>query len=179
MEKNRRTYSKEFKRRAVKLYLKGDNSQKQMAEDLGIDRSLLSSWCRAYGNKNAFLGQGNPQDEELYRARRELRDIKEERDILKKAQDIFLSGSVTKYRFMEKHRNEFRVGKMAQVLEVSASGYYDWYRKGCQDRKEKDKPMIEEIRKVQEANRHRTGSPTVYRELNEAGIQIGHGKVEA
>ena len=65
MEKNRRTYSKEFKRRAVKLYLKGDNSQKQMAEDLGIDRSLLSSWCRAYGNKNAFLGQGNPQDEKL------------------------------------------------------------------------------------------------------------------
>ena len=85
---------------------------------------------------------------------------------------------MTKYRFMEKHRNEFRVGKMAQVLEVSASGYYDWYRKGCQDRKEKDKPMIEEIRKVQEANRYRSGSPKVYRELNEAGIKIGHGKVE-
>ena len=82
MGKNRRTYSKEFKKRAVRLYLKGDNSQKQIAEDLGIDRSLLSSWCRAYGKTNAFPGHGNPQDEELYRVRRELRDVKEERDIL-------------------------------------------------------------------------------------------------
>ena len=140
MAKTRKTYSKEFKKKAVELYLKGGNSQTQIAEDLGIDRSILSSWCRDYGNKNAFPGRGNPQNKELYRARRELRDAKEERDILKKARAIFLSGSVTKYRFMEKHRNEFRVGRMAQVLEVSTSGYYAWYRKNYQDRKEKDNP---------------------------------------
>ncbi len=56
--------------------MKGGNTQKQIAEDLGIDRSLLSSWCRAYGNKNAFPGHGNPQNERLYRVRRELHDVK-------------------------------------------------------------------------------------------------------
>lgn len=31
-----------------------------------------------------------------------------------------------KYRFMEENRPEFAAGKMARILDVSASGYYAW-----------------------------------------------------
>ena len=89
MKKTRRSYDKQFKERAVKLYLKGDKAQKEIAENLGIDRSMLSAWIRAYSDRNAFPGHGNPQNEELYKIKRELRDVKEERDILKKALAIF------------------------------------------------------------------------------------------
>ncbi|MEW8089613.1 MAG: transposase [Candidatus Thiodiazotropha endolucinida] len=86
---SRRSYDKQFKERAVKLYLRGDKTQKAIAEDLGIDRSLLSCWCRSYSQKNAFPGHGNPQDQELHKLRRDLRNTIEERDILKKALAIF------------------------------------------------------------------------------------------
>jgi len=39
--------------------------------------------------KKAFPGQGNPIEAELARIKRELLDVKEERDILKKAVAIF------------------------------------------------------------------------------------------
>ena len=41
------------------------------------------------GNLRAFPGHGNPRDEELYRLRKELAEITEERDILRKAVAIF------------------------------------------------------------------------------------------
>jgi transposase len=40
-------------------------------------------------NVRAFPGHGNPRDEELTRLRKELADVKMERDILKKAVAIF------------------------------------------------------------------------------------------
>ena len=57
---SRRSYDKQFKERAVKLYLRGDKTQKAIAEALGIDRSLLSTWCRSYSQKNAFPEHGPP-----------------------------------------------------------------------------------------------------------------------
>ena len=85
---------------------------------------------------------------------------------------------MNKYHFIENHRNEFRIGKMAKVLEVSAAGYNAWCRKGRPAKETRDKPIVDEIKRVQEANRYRTGSPRVLRELKNAGVKIGHGKVE-
>jgi transposase len=90
----RRKYTKEFKESAVELYRTSGKTAKEVAEDLGIDRSNLSYWVRESEEGKAkgirvFPGQGNPRDEELYQLRKRVADLEETNEILKKATAFF------------------------------------------------------------------------------------------
>lgn len=89
----RRTFDKAFKEQVVLRILSGDSTTSKMAEEVGVHYTTVKEWVKNYkrdGN-NAFPGSGNlkPEDEEIRRLRRELADLKEENDILKKAADYF------------------------------------------------------------------------------------------
>ena len=90
----RRQYTPEFKQEAVRLITEGGVSTARAARDLGVSRSLLGKWKKqiegARGTGlHVFPGHGNPIDEEIVRLRREVKVLREERDILKKAALIF------------------------------------------------------------------------------------------
>ncbi len=96
-QENRRQYTREFKNEAVGLVLRGHKPATEIAGDLGVGVSLLYRWKREYltNKEQAFPGTGhlhNPEDERIRLLERELRDVKEERDILKKAVSIFSKG---------------------------------------------------------------------------------------
>jgi transposase len=90
MSRTRKTYTDEFKREAVALVEKVGN-RAQVSRDLGVDLSLLKKWQQKLKTNpdRPFPGKGNPQDEELYRLKRENARLKEELEILKKAVGIF------------------------------------------------------------------------------------------
>lgn len=87
----RRTYSREFKIEAVKLVTEQGMSRKQVAYDLGIDIGSLRSWIKHFTDDpvRAFPGKGHVRDEELRQLKREVEQLRQERDILKKAIGIF------------------------------------------------------------------------------------------
>ena len=90
--KSRRKYDRQFKIDAVELLENSGKTAKEIADDLGINSNVLSRWRRELlvgDNKKAFPGKGNPRDEELFELKKELADVKMERDILKKAVAIF------------------------------------------------------------------------------------------
>ena len=93
--KKRGRYPAEFKLEAVRLLNEGAKPASEVAMQLGVKRTLLYRW-RDQLNKNgdgAFSkGPGRPkadQMSELSRLRQELKAVKEERDILKKAAAYF------------------------------------------------------------------------------------------
>jgi transposase len=90
---SRRKYDREFKLEAVRLITDGGRRVAEVAQSLGIHENLLYNWRRKYldDTVHAFPGKGHlkPEDEELRRLKKELTDVKEERDILKKALAIF------------------------------------------------------------------------------------------
>lgn len=90
-----RTYDKEFKRNAAKLYLNSDRSYDQIAKELGVPTGTLVNWVKTHksGGEEAFPGKGHlkPSDVEVTQLRKELAIVREERDILKKALSIFSS----------------------------------------------------------------------------------------
>lgn len=91
MSEPRRQYTEEFKQGALRLIEQQDKTISQVARDLGIRRDMLQRWKREAEQQGlkAFPGHGNPRDEELTRLKKENAELKEERDILKKALAIF------------------------------------------------------------------------------------------
>ena len=90
MARERRVFSEEFKREAVKLVGQPGASKAAIARDLGIGANLLGRWCRdanVDAEGTGVLEKVSPQEYE--RMRRELAKVKTERDILKKALGYF------------------------------------------------------------------------------------------
>jgi transposase len=89
----RRNFDKQFKLDAVRLTTEGGRGVSEVARDLGISENTLHNWRRQFKDHggNAFPGKGRlvPAEEDLRRLERELANVKEERDILKKALGIF------------------------------------------------------------------------------------------
>ena len=92
--KPRRKYDREFKQMAVELSHHREDISK-LAEELDIKPNLLYRWRREAKRVQggAFPGHGNPklseEQKEIARLKKELRETKLERDILKKAVSIF------------------------------------------------------------------------------------------
>jgi len=88
-----RSYDREFKLNAVKLFKTSQKSQAAFCKEIGVPPTTFIGWlqdCEKDGDKS-FPGSGNIKDsnEELYRLKKELEDVKMQRDILKKAVAIF------------------------------------------------------------------------------------------
>jgi transposase len=89
----RRKYDKQFKEEAVRLVTEGGRKVTDVARSLGIHENLLRTWKRKHKEDplGSFPGKGHvkPQEEELSRLQRENANLKEDREILKKALAIF------------------------------------------------------------------------------------------
>lgn len=89
----RRRYDKEFKEEAVQLSHSSSQTVAEVARNLGIRAELLYRWRaeQRRDGKNAFPGKGvlRADEAEVHRLRRELEQVRMERDILKKAVSVF------------------------------------------------------------------------------------------
>jgi transposase len=83
----RRAFSQEFKREAVKLATESGHPIAQVARELGLTPNLLRRWKQAVAGDPvaAFPGKGRrkPHEEELARLKRDLARVTQERDFLK------------------------------------------------------------------------------------------------
>jgi len=89
----RKKFTLEFKREAVRLMESSDKPSSEVARDLGVRRNQLYKWKEQLSKRGAkaFGGPGRRSEvgDEVARLKRELEQVKEERDILKKAAAYF------------------------------------------------------------------------------------------
>ena len=93
MTKTKRSYDKTFKLEAVRLSETSSKSVRQIEEDLDITPGLLHKWRARYHQQGADSfpdkGQQSETEAELRRLKRENEILRQERDILKKALQVF------------------------------------------------------------------------------------------
>ena len=91
--RGRRRYDREFKEGAVRLILDGGRTVRGVARDLGIHENMLHRWKQEYleDKEHSFPGKGHmrPHEEEIFKLKRKIADLEEDRAILKKALAIF------------------------------------------------------------------------------------------
>jgi transposase len=89
----KKTYSKEFKLDAISLVIDQGYSRIEAAESLGIQRQMLGRWIKEHeqSGEASFRGQGKLSSEqlEIRRLKDEVKRLKMEKEILKKAAVFF------------------------------------------------------------------------------------------
>jgi transposase len=91
--KERKQYTKEFKEGAARLVIEQGRTIADTAKSLGVSPWTLSRWVRAAkgGGAEVFPGHGQrpPLEQENFELRRQVKQLEEEREILKKAAAYF------------------------------------------------------------------------------------------
>ncbi len=78
---------------------------------------------------------------------------------------------------MKAHQAEYRVKRMCELLEVSASGYYAWLGRRPSARTVSDRDLTTRIMSIWEASHRTYGAPRIHAELTESGIGVGRKRV--
>ena len=86
---NRYTYTEEFRREAVELAWSSDRPRYLIAESLGVSDGALASWIKAAERDEQPDALSSDERAELIRLRKELGEVKQEREILRKAAACF------------------------------------------------------------------------------------------
>ncbi len=93
--KTRRAYGEQFKTDAIKLVTQSGKTVRQVARDLQLDPGSAArgfAWGKRAGDA-AAPPPGETLEEEVRRLRRDLADVTNERDFLKKATAYFAKES--------------------------------------------------------------------------------------
>ena len=87
----RRAYTDEFKRQIVDLYNTGNYTRADLIRVYELTETTLSRWIRQAKNSGSFREKDNrtPEENELIRLNKELKQLRMENDILKQAALIF------------------------------------------------------------------------------------------
>ena len=87
---------------------------------------------------------------------------------------------MSRFQFVDDHRDTVSVKWLCQILEVSRSGFYRWRAAAAAraERARADQELAERIRGIHDDSDGTYGSPRVTAELRDAGLEVNHKRVE-
>ena len=88
-KRKRSSYTEEFKREAVALVTEQGYKISEAARSLDIGANLLGRWRRQFEDEVSGVRLTADEREELKRLRKEVRQLRMEKEILKKASQYF------------------------------------------------------------------------------------------
>ena len=116
-------------------------------------------------------------EKEIRRLRRQVRQLRNERDMNATAWCARETGPWEVYRFMSAHQGRFRVTVMARVLSVSSSGYYAWRGRPPSARARADAELTARVQEIHAGSRGTYGAPRIHAELVACGVAVGRKRV--
>jgi transposase len=94
-----RPYPAEFKARAVQLYRESGRSLREVSEELGVSLEALRQWIKQSAvDAGEAQGLTSSEREELRQLRREVKTLRMEKEILKKAAAFFATEEANRIR---------------------------------------------------------------------------------
>ncbi|XOY55986.1 MAG: IS3 family transposase [Rhodobacterales bacterium] len=137
-KKTSKPYSPEFRDRAVRLAMEHREEYRSeaalltaIASKLGCSPDSLRVWVRqAQRDGGERPGQTSAEKARIKELEREVRELRQANEILKKASAYFCPGGARPpvsqvTAFIEEHRGQFGVEPMCKMLQIAQSTYYE------------------------------------------------------
>ncbi|WP_107097000.1 IS3 family transposase [Streptomyces sp. NBRC 110028] len=184
-----KNYPPQFKADAVALYQsRPEATIRQVAADLGINPETLRNWVRAAGASRPRGRRAEvptepptPLEEENAALRKKVRELEEEREILRKAAKYFAGGDalVNRFQFVADHHRRYGVKRLCTILGIARSSFSYWRRTAADRavRQAADARLATRIRAVHRESDGTYGVPRITAELREAGERINHKRI--
>ncbi|WP_329167862.1 IS3 family transposase [Streptomyces sp. NBC_01685] len=185
-----KNYPPQFKADAVALYeSRPDATIRSVAADLGINPETLRNWVRAAGVSRPRGRRTQepglppaPLEAENAALRKKVRELEEEREILRKAAKYFAGGDalVNRFQCVADLQRRHGVKRLCSILGVSRSSFYYWRRTAADRaaRQVADARLAARIRAVHQESDGTYGAPRITAELREEnGVAVNHKRV--
>ncbi len=82
-----------------------------------------------------------------------------------------------KFAFIAEEKASFPIAVLCKVLDVSRSGFYEWFERDPSTRASDDKKLKVHVAAIYERSGGRYGSPRVHRELRAEGFSVSRKRV--
>ena len=155
----------------------------ELAREFECSAHAVRNWVRQADRDEGRREDGltSAEREELCRLRRENRQLREEREILKKAAARVRSGdrhgAREVFELVRASRAEHRMATMCRVPGVSPSGYHAWVGRGRSRHARRDEELRGEVQAIHVRSRGTYGAPRVHAELADQGHAVGRKRV--
>jgi transposase len=156
----RRSFAEEFKAGAVRLVLDEGKTVSQVGRDLDVSQSVVGNWVKQAraDRSNGKTGLTTEERGELVKLRREVRELRLQRDILKKSRSLLREGERVKFALIDAEKATCPVATACEALGVSRPGYYAWRRRPESARARDDRRLSVKVRESFELGRTYYGS---------------------
>ncbi|WP_190078794.1 IS3 family transposase, partial [Streptomyces daghestanicus] len=185
-----KNYPPQFKAGAVALYgSRPEATIRSVAADLGINPETLRNWVRAAGvsrprgRRTRELSQPPaPLEAENAALRKKVRELEEEREILRRAAKYSAGPDalVNRFQCVADLQRRHGVKRLCSILGVSRSGFCYWRRTAADRaaRQAADARLAARIRAVHQESDGTYGAPRITAEFREtSGEAVNHKRV--
>ncbi|HEY0354416.1 MAG TPA: IS3 family transposase, partial [Enterovirga sp.] len=190
MTKRTPPYSPEVRERAMRMVLdhQGEHGSqyaaiRSIAAKIGCSGETLRNWVRqAERDQGVRAGPTTDERERIKALEREVRELRQANEILRKASAYFCPGGArppvpAMIAFIDDHRAVYGVEPICRVLPIAPSTYYTHAARRAEPdrlpaRAKRDAALTVEIQRVYEANFCVYGVRKVWRQLAREGIVI-------
>ena len=177
--RTRRSFTDDYKTGAVRLVLDEGKTVASAARDLGLTESSFRNWveqARADRTKGK-TGLTTAEREELARLRKEVRELRMERDVLKKAAAFFAKDYLMRFAWIQTEKASYPLTKLCRWLGVTPSGFYAWRQRPESTHAREDRRLKVLVQASFAESKQRYGSPRIHEVLIEQDEQVSRKRV--
>lgn len=183
MVENRTRYTAEYRRDVVDMAHRTGLSPDALARELKPSAGTIRRWIRQaeldHGQRtDGITTQQRSAERQL---RKEVRRLRQERDILLAAAAWFRGGAKTTpqdaFVFMKAHSEVLPVRAMCRLLNSSPSGYYAWLRRPPSARARRDAVLRQQIHLIWRNSRQTYGRRRIHAALKARGEKVSPKRV--
>ncbi|WP_404389846.1 IS3 family transposase [Pseudoalteromonas phenolica] len=171
-KRTNRNYTAEFKQEAVALVTEQGYSVPKAAASLGITDKILYNWKAKAEAEQSGTSLNADERAELLRLRKENKELRMEKEILKKASALLLKGNQVTFKTIKQLSSVFPVVKLCKVMKVSRSAYYAWLKRPAKIITAEQLNLYRKAKQLFEKSRNSLGYRELRKKLRSEGFHV-------